>query len=126
MQTRRSGEDLFDFSGSLDEVSRAADTANLAIADNLAQVEALDFAERGGRRVSLDCAGSLLATAKAAQASARAERELAWQRVRATDDYQRTVADVNRLNEAIGLYQEILSDSASEADIARIDRKSVV
>ena len=60
---------------------RAADTANLAIADNLAQVEALDFAERGGRRVSLDYAGSLLATAKAAQASARAERELALQRI---------------------------------------------
>jgi len=116
-------EDLFDFSGSLDAVSRAADTANLAIADNLAQVEALGIAARGGQRVSLDYAGSLLATAKAARATARAERALALQRIRATDDYQRTVDDVNRLNEAIGLYQEILSDSASEADIARLAKQ---
>lgn len=103
------------FETTLRNVQAASDTANLAIADTLAQVNALSVAEMGGRQVSLDYAGAKLEQARASYAAAEAIREERIEQIMAGDEYQSLIAKQIQLNDNIAMIQDILSESPSKA-----------
>lgn len=103
------------FASTLKNVQAASDTANLAIADTLAQVNALSVAEMGGRQVSLDYAGAKLEQARASYAAAEAIREERIEQIKAGEEYQRLIEKQIQLNDNVAMIQDILSESPSQA-----------
>ena len=102
------------FAASLEQVQIASDVANLAIADQLAQVTALDVATQGGRVVTLDYATAQLENAKASLAAAEAIKQARIETIKSEPAYQELIERQRELNADVRMLSDILSDSPSE------------
>lgn len=111
---------LFDFGSAMDDVARASDIANLAIADQVAQHTALTRALEGGRSMSLDYAGAMLENARATLAAADASRERRIQEIKSSEVYQELVEQQISANRLVKELQNLFNGNPVSAELQRM------
>jgi TP901 family phage tail tape measure protein len=102
--------DLFSYSRGMDQVQRSADVANLAIADELTQVNALSVAMQGGVTMSRESADLALIRAKASLVAADAIRQENIEMAKSSTVYLRMAKDIEEAQLNLLDAQELARD----------------
>jgi TP901 family phage tail tape measure protein len=101
---------LFTYSRGMDQVQRSADVANLAIADELTQVNALSVAMQGGVTMSRQSADLALIRAKASLVAADAIRQENIEMAKSSPVYLRMAEDIQKAQLNLLDAQELARD----------------